>query len=179
MWSGIPNAPISIRLHWPERLGKEADKTGNIYVRCAIRSNPSRSDDVTVAAGLNPRKVEAIVPVRRVATTESMGVYAAASHLFKRRSATHTSSISAVRGMNPTVTIVASLRDTLRRTHHFLAFRYRRIKAFVELSCPNSGSVAASNSGTIRWASTLPSSTPHWSNESMFQITPCVKTLCS
>ena len=22
----------------------------------------------------------------------------------------------------------------------------------------------------IRWASTLPSSTPHWSNESMFQI---------
>jgi hypothetical protein len=37
----------------------------------------------------------------------------------------------------------------------------------------------AFNSGTIRWASTLPSSTPHWSNESMFQIAPCVKTLCS
>ena len=33
--------------------------------------------------------------------------------------------------------------------------------------------------GTMRWASTLPNSTPHWSNESMFQITPCVKTLCS
>ncbi len=31
----------------------------------------------------------------------------------------------------------------------------------------------------IRAASTLPSSTPHWSNESMPQITPCVNTLCS
>ena len=31
----------------------------------------------------------------------------------------------------------------------------------------------------IRWASTLPNSTPHWSNESIFQITPCVKTACS
>ena len=36
-----------------------------------------------------------------------------------------------------------------------------------------------SNSGMMRCASTLPSSTPHWSKESMFQITPCVKTLCS
>jgi hypothetical protein len=26
---------------------------------------------------------------------------------------------------------------------------------------------------------TLPSSTPHWSKESMFQIAPCVNTLCS
>ena len=36
-----------------------------------------------------------------------------------------------------------------------------------------------SSSGTIRCASTLPSSTPHWSNELMPQIAPCVKTLCS
>ena len=28
----------------------------------------------------------------------------------------------------------------------------------------------------MRWASTLPSSTPHWSKESMFQMTPWVKT---
>ena len=28
-------------------------------------------------------------------------------------------------------------------------------------------------------ASTFPSSTPHWSNESMPQITPWVNTLCS
>ena len=41
------------------------------------------------------------------------------------------------------------------------------------------GSAALSSSGTMRCASTLPSSTPHWSNESMFQITPWVKTLCS
>ena len=33
-----------------------------------------------------------------------------------------------------------------------------------------SGSVRLSSSGMIRWASTLPSSTPHWSNESMSQI---------
>ena len=32
---------------------------------------------------------------------------------------------------------------------------------------------------TMRCASTLPSSTPHWSNESMSQIAPCVNTLCS
>ena len=31
----------------------------------------------------------------------------------------------------------------------------------------------------MRWASTLPSSTPHWSNELMSQIAPWVKTLCS
>src|SRR5947209_841411 len=31
----------------------------------------------------------------------------------------------------------------------------------------------------IRCARTLPSSTPHWSNESIFQITPCVNTECS
>ena len=36
-----------------------------------------------------------------------------------------------------------------------------------------------SSSGMMRCASTLPSSTPHWSNESMCQMSPCVKTLCS
>ena len=35
------------------------------------------------------------------------------------------------------------------------------------------------SSGMIRFASTLPSSTPHWSNESIPQIVPWVKTLCS
>ncbi len=31
----------------------------------------------------------------------------------------------------------------------------------------------------MRLASALPSSTPHWSNELMCQIVPCVNTLCS
>ena len=31
----------------------------------------------------------------------------------------------------------------------------------------------------MRWASTLPSSTPHWSNELICQMVPWVKTLCS
>ena len=35
------------------------------------------------------------------------------------------------------------------------------------------------SSGMIRLASTLPSSTPHWSNELICQIVPWVKTLCS
>jgi hypothetical protein len=34
-------------------------------------------------------------------------------------------------------------------------------------------------SGKIRGASTLFNSTPHWSNESMFQIVPWAKMLCS
>ena len=42
----------------------------------------------------------------------------------------------------------------------------------VELSCVGFGSVLLSSSGTIRWARTLPSSTPHWSNELMCQIGP-------
>jgi hypothetical protein len=33
--------------------------------------------------------------------------------------------------------------------------------------------------GDERWARTLPSSTPHWSKELIFQITPWVKTLIS
>src|SRR5262249_24024009 len=57
--------------------------------------------------------------------------------------------------------------------------RWRRMSAFVELSWGRGGSVALSSSGMMRCASCFPSSTPHWSNESMCQITPCVKTLCS
>src|SRR5213078_2485656 len=57
--------------------------------------------------------------------------------------------------------------------------RWRRMSAFVELSWRRGGSVALSSSGMIRCASCFPSSTPHWSNESMCQITPWVNTLCS
>ena len=48
-------------------------------------------------------------------------------------------------------------------------------------SCRDSAAARAlpPSSGMIRCASTFPSSTPHWSNESMFQITPCVNTMCS
>ena len=53
------------------------------------------------------------------------------------------------------------------------------MSVFVELSCVSFGSCALCSSGTIRFASTLPSSTPHWSKELMFQIVPWVKTLCS
>ena len=64
-----------------------------------------------------------------------------------------------------------------REGHSLRADRYRSISAFVELSW--SSSPPAWISLTIRWASALPSSTPHWSNEFTFQITPCTKTLCS
>src|SRR5215469_7245483 len=56
---------------------------------------------------------------------------------------------------------------------------YRLMSVLVELSCISSGSVVLSSSGIIRFASTLPSSTPHWSNELIFQMVPCTKTLCS
>ena len=55
--------------------------------------------------------------------------------------------------------------------------RNRAISAFVDESC--SGAASLESSGMIRTASTFPSSTPHWSNESTPQITPWVKTLCS
>src|SRR5947209_319782 len=60
-----------------------------------------------------------------------------------------------------------------------LSFRYRRINSFVELSWPSAGSAWLSSSGTMRCASTFPSSTPHWSNELICQMTPCVNTKCS
>src|ERR1700722_7564282 len=50
-----------------------------------------------------------------------------------------------------------------------LSSRYLRIRLFVELSCASGGSVRLSSSGTIRCASALPSSTPHWSNELISQ----------
>src|SRR5262249_47529049 len=56
-----------------------------------------------------------------------------------------------------------------------LLLRKRRMSALVELSCLRAGSVLLSSSGTICWASTLPSSTPHWSNELMFHTVPCTK----
>src|SRR5690348_9014781 len=49
------------------------------------------------------------------------------------------------------------------------------MSVLVEESWPSSGSVALSSSGAIATASTLPSSTPHWSNESMPQIAPLSK----
>src|SRR6516164_1711434 len=64
-------------------------------------------------------------------------------------------------------------------TYLLLDFRYRRIKLLVELSWPSGGSAGLSSSGMMRWASTLPNSTPHWSKESMSQMAPWVKTLCS
>ena len=39
--------------------------------------------------------------------------------------------------------------------------RWRRMRAFVELSCRSGGSVALSSSGMMRCASCFPSSTPH------------------
>src|SRR5262245_12885140 len=66
-------------------------------------------------------------------------------------------------------------------SHRVASFRirYRRMRVFVELSWSSLGSVGLSSSGMICWASTLPSSTPHWSNESTSQMMPCVNTLCS
>ena len=64
-------------------------------------------------------------------------------------------------------------------TMFLCSFRYRRIKLFVELSWPSEGSALLSSSGMMRWASTLPSSTPHWSNELICQMAPWVKTECS
>lgn len=49
----------------------------------------------------------------------------------------------------------------------------------MELSCVSAGSSSLTSSETIRMASDLPNSTPYWSNESMCQITPGVKMLCS
>ena len=60
-----------------------------------------------------------------------------------------------------------------------LVFRYLRIKLFVELSWLSEGSPSLSSSGMMRCASALPSSTPHWSNELICQMAPCVKTECS
>src|SRR5258705_4514005 len=72
-------------------------------------------------------------------------------------------------------------RSELHRVGHVtpLSLRYRRIRLSVELSWPSLGSALLSSSGMMRWARTLPSSTPHSSNESISQIVPCVNTQCS
>ena len=83
-------------------------------------------------------------------------------------------SMRAHRGAVPRICVRLTNRQDAR-----LSFRYLRIRLFVELSCVSEGSVSPSSSGMMRWASTLPSSTPHWSNELIFQMVPCVKTACS
>src|SRR5690606_30865609 len=50
-----------------------------------------------------------------------------------------------------------------------------RIRLSVEES-PVSGSALPASTGCSSVACDLPSSTPHWSNESIPQITPCTKT---
>ena len=70
-------------------------------------------------------------------------------------------------------------RDVVGSSTRRRCARYLRISAFVELSWPSGASVAACSSGMIRCASTLPSSTPHWSKLLMRQIVPWVNTLCS
>src|ERR1700691_2526603 len=57
--------------------------------------------------------------------------------------------------------------------------RYRRISALVHIPWASVGSETLATRAAVRWARTLPSSTPHWSNESIFQMTPWVNTLCS
>jgi len=52
-------------------------------------------------------------------------------------------------------------------------------KMDVSLLTSIGSATVGSSTGRICWARTLPSSTPHWSNESMFQMAPWVKTLCS
>ena len=49
----------------------------------------------------------------------------------------------------------------------------------MELPWLGAGSVRLSGSGMMRWASTLPSSTPHWSNELICQMAPWVNAECS
>src|SRR5882724_4104546 len=72
-----------------------------------------------------------------------------------------------------------SLEPEVRHAASVRRPRWRRMSAFVELSWRRGGSVGLSSSGMMRCASCFPSSTPHWSNESMCQVTPCVNTLCS
>ena len=46
------------------------------------------------------------------------------------------------------------------------------IRLFVEESCEDTSERPAPTSGSIFLASCFPSSTPHWSNELIFQMTP-------
>ena len=56
--------------------------------------------------------------------------------------------------------------------------RYQSISARVELSCV-ARRASPDSSGVIRLASSLPSSTPHWSKLSMPHTTPWTNTMCS
>src|SRR5665647_3949082 len=53
------------------------------------------------------------------------------------------------------------------------------MSALVDSSCPANASSSREIAGAIWSASCLPSSTPHWSNESMPQTMPCVNVMCS
>ena len=77
-------------------------------------------------------------------------------------------------------------RERVERGHVARAYSPRRALA-VAADQRVGGAVVAQlrllarprSSGMIATARTLPSSTPHWSKESMPQIAPWVKTLCS
>ncbi len=56
--------------------------------------------------------------------------------------------------------------------------RYSVTSALVDGSSPGTSALSV-RAGSIRLARTLPSSTPHWSKESMFQTAPWTKTFCS
>ncbi len=56
--------------------------------------------------------------------------------------------------------------------------RYLATRAVVDASSPGT-SAPSVRAGSTRLARTLPSSTPHWSKESMFQTAPWTNTLCS
>src|SRR5262245_31768695 len=76
------------------------------------------------------------------------------------------------RGLRPCVFLESTNTRSHRPHYDFLSWRYCLIRLLVELSCTGFGSAGLSNSGRIRFARTFPSSTPHWSNESMSQIAP-------
>ena len=58
--------------------------------------------------------------------------------------------------------------------------RYCRTREAVEESWPErSGAAVSVRIGASSFAMTLPSSTPHWSNESMPQMVPSTNTVCS
>ena len=66
----------------------------------------------------------------------------------------------------------------VRRLSRPRSSRYVATRAAVEASRPGTSAPSVS-AGSTRLARTLPSSTPHWSKESMFQTAPWTNTLCS
>lgn len=73
------------------------------------------------------------------------------------------------------INVLATLQNYY--TFYQLAFK-KLMRPLVEASCDVTG-LSLANSGSMALASCLPSSTPHWSNELMSQMIPCVKILCS